>query len=343
MEVKSNIIGDFKIIKQIWSGHGRMIYLVKHSGNDNAYAMKVLTKSDDKAFINKAIIEREILLNNEHPFISKLFYSFQTELRLYYIMQFCEAGNLYTLMKQQPDQCFTESQSKYYISCVLVALEFLHFNGIIHRDLKLDNILVYASGHIVLTDFGLSYISKNKVQANTFTKPYSQHFGVALKLVDTIYETVGTAEYMAPEIHNKLKYTYMVDWWAFGIMLYELLHGRPPFKGKDWNHTKDLILKCSLEFSKFIAIDTEDLIKQLLNFNAKNRLGFVGGASEVKDHPFFNNVQFQLLRNQIPPIIPKLRAYCSSSDIVFTDQSIIIDETLLPNNSIWKRFPTIKK
>lgn len=133
--------------------------------------MKICRKDNHK--IERALTERKILMNGNNPFISTLYFCFQTKLNLYIVMQYCAGGDFYNVINRQPNKCLTESQTKFYASCVLVALEYLHFYGIIYRDLKPENILMHESGHIILTDFDLSYHTNNQVISRVIIKPYS--------------------------------------------------------------------------------------------------------------------------------------------------------------------------
>lgn len=304
-------INDFDKIKCLGNGSAGEVYLVKKHNTNCEYAMKVI-KTDTKSSTNKALTEQEILIHSHHPFIATLFYSFQTELQLYIIMPYCECGNFYHFMRKQKYKCFNEEQTKYYASCILLALEYLHFTGVIYRDLKPENILVCLSGRILLTDFNLSVYGKNKVTMKTFKKPHAHDLGVVSEPNVIMYGQVGTPEYFAPEVVDNKPYTCIVDWWSFGILIYEMFYGSTPFRHNDMETMYKLISKCHLSFPHHtpqnheLSHKAKNLIKKLLRHDSYKRLGFNGGAVEIKCHPFFNDVEFQLLRNKIPPIIPDI-------------------------------------
>ena len=295
---------DFDKIKLLGTGSSAEVYLVEKQ--NCKYAMKITRKDSKRAFTN-ALIEKDILIHSQHPFVSRLFYSFQSESQLYMIMPYCECGNFYNFMKQQELQCFTEEQTKYYASCILLALEYLHFIGVIYRDLKLENVLVCLSGHILLSDFDLSIYAKT-TSVRTFKKPHGE-FSVISEPNITVNSMAGTPEYLAPEIIDGKYYTCVVDWWQYGILVYEMLYGHTPFYHTNTHQIFNLIKQCYLIFPHHypghkVSHKAKDVIKHLLIRDPNKRLGFVGGAAEIKCHSFFSEIEFQLLRHKIPPIIP---------------------------------------
>lgn len=159
---------------------------------------------------------------------------------------------------------------------------------------------------------------------------------------------------MAPEIIEGKPYTCIVDWWSYGILIFEMLYGRSPFRGKDMKVTFELIRQCHVEFPHHpheeVSQKAKDLIRALLHHNQKKRLGYSGGAAEIKDHPFFAEVKFQLLSSMSPPIKPKISAPSDShyfkpleNDWPFDDASSAVDPETLPDTSIWKRFSVIDR
>jgi protein-serine/threonine kinase len=347
-------IKDFELLKLLGVGSAGHVYLVRKKDNKHLYAMKVLKKAKLSAKAqNRILTERNVLLNAHHPFISSLFFCFQTQTKLFIVMQYCAGGDFYSVIRRQPKGCLTDSQTKFYSSCVLLALEYLHFNGVLYRDLKPENILMRASGHIVLTDFDLSICSPESVHSRVMVKPYSHQGGVVSEPdVRVPAGIVGTAEYMAPEIIEGKPYNCIVDWWSFGILIYEMLFGRSPFRGKDMKSTFELIEKTHVEFPHHndISQKAKDLIRALLHHNSKKRLGYAGGAAEIKDHPFFQDVKFQLLSSQTPPIVPRLSSELDchyfqnlENDWSFDEDEKMINPDTLPDTSIWKRFTFIER
>lgn len=276
-------IRDFNIIKLIGEGISSKVFLVEKRDTNREYAMKVIAKN-----LDKALLERDILMDLHHPFVATLSYSFQNETQLYIVMPYCEYGDLFDFMHDQKQRCFSTVQTVYYASCTLLALEYLHSIGVIYRDLKLENILMNSSGHILLTDFGLSVYDKN----NPGPEPNN-----------IMNDIVGTPEYLAPEIVDGQSYTCIVDWWSFGILIYEMLHGYPPFCSDDTEVLFKLISKCDLS-SRLqrdkLSSKAKSIIKKLLKRNPSKRLGS-NGAAEIKDHSFFSDVDFQSLCYEKPP------------------------------------------
>lgn len=354
---KTITLSDFEKISLLGSGSFGDVYLVKHTKTDRIYAMKSLKKEYIEKKITRALTECEVLKESHHPFISTLHFCFQTELKLYIVMQYCAGGDFYNVIGRQPNKCLKESDARFYASCVLLALEYLHFNGVIYRDLKPENMLMHESGHIMLTDFDLSLrCSYDKVVHKFIEKPYSHKNGLYSEPNIKCNDQFGTPEYMAPEMVEGKVYTSIIDWWSFGIFIYEMLHGNPPFMGHTQWDTFKLISKCQLEMPNLtpngckISKKAKHLIKNLLERNPKNRLGFNGGATEIKDHPFFKKVEFQLLKNQIPPIIPELQNafdhhYFDGYSPVANDlsdfnedTSLVVHPKKLQDNDIWKVF-----
>ena len=347
-------IDDFEKINLLGAGSCGDVYLVRHKRTKYIYAMKRLKKDTKRKNITRALTERQILTHTDYPFISTLFFCFQTELSLYIVMQYCAGGDFYYVIHGQPNNCLTEAQTKFYSSCILLALEYLHFNGIIYRDLKPENILMHESGHIVLTDFDLSFCSTDKVIPRVITKPYSHCMGVCAEPDIKCNEQVGTAEYMAPEVVIGKPYTSIVDWWSFGILFFEMLYGTTPFYGKTNCDIFKLIRKCQFEFPNHapdgsdVSSKAKKLIKSLLIYEPEKRLGFKGGSTEIKDHPFFKDVEFQLLRSQVPPIIPELSSRMDSHYFDHNmhgnpseDTSKMVNLDTLDDNNIWKTFSDI--
>uniref|UniRef100_A0A674F7V8 Ribosomal protein S6 kinase n=1 Tax=Salmo trutta TaxID=8032 RepID=A0A674F7V8_SALTR len=295
---------QFELLKVLGQGsYGKVFLVRKIKGSDRGqlYAMKVLRKATLKVRDRvRSKMERDILAEVNHPFIVKLHYAFQTEGKLYLILDFLRGGDLFTRLSKEvshhlmcamnslskhfiTDVMFTEEDVKFYLAELALALDHLHSLGIIYRDLKPENILLDEEGHIKITDFGLS-------------KEAIDHDKRA-------YSFCGTIEYMAPEVVNRRGHTHSADWWSFGVLMFEMLTGSLPFQGKDRKETMALILKAKLGMPQFLSPEVQSLIRALFKRNPTNRLGAgPDGVEEIKKHNFFGNIDWnKLYRREIKP------------------------------------------
>uniref|UniRef100_A0A8C2D7B6 Ribosomal protein S6 kinase n=1 Tax=Cyprinus carpio TaxID=7962 RepID=A0A8C2D7B6_CYPCA len=276
---------QFELLKVLGQGsYGKVFLVRKIRGSDTGqlYAMKVLKKATLKVRDRvRSKMERDILAEVNHPFIVKLHYAFQTEGKLYLILDFLRGGDLFTRLSKEV--MFTEEDVKFYLAELALALDHLHSLGIIYRDLKPENILLDEEGHIKVTDFGLS-------------KEAIDHDKRA-------YSFCGTIEYMAPEVVNRRGHTQSADWWSFGILMFEMLTGSLPFQGKDRKETMALILKAKLGMPQFLSPEVQSLLRALFKRNPSNRLGAgPDGVEEIKRHIFFATVDWnKLYRREIKP------------------------------------------
>ncbi|XP_016812103.1 ribosomal protein S6 kinase alpha-2 isoform X3 [Pan troglodytes] len=276
---------QFELLKVLGQGsYGKVFLVRKVKGSDagQLYAMKVLKKATLKVRDRvRSKMERDILAEVNHPFIVKLHYAFQTEGKLYLILDFLRGGDLFTRLSKEV--MFTEEDVKFYLAELALALDHLHSLGIIYRDLKPENILLDEEGHIKITDFGLS-------------KEAIDHDKRA-------YSFCGTIEYMAPEVVNRRGHTQSADWWSFGVLMFEMLTGSLPFQGKDRKETMALILKAKLGMPQFLSGEAQSLLRALFKRNPCNRLGAgIDGVEEIKRHPFFVTIDWNTLyRKEIKP------------------------------------------
>ncbi|XP_059380741.1 ribosomal protein S6 kinase alpha-3 isoform X4 [Carassius carassius] len=280
---------QFELRKVLGQGSFGKVFLVRKTTGPDAgqlYAMKVLKKATLKVRDRvRTKMERDILVEVNHPFIVKLHYAFQTEGKLYLILDFLRGGDLFTRLSKEV--MFTEEDVKFYLAELALALDHLHGLGIIYRDLKPENILLDEEGHIKLTDFGLS-------------KESIDHENKA-------YSFCGTVEYMAPEVVNRRGHTYSADWWSYGVLMFEMLTGTLPFQGKDRKETMTMILKAKLGMPPFLSSEAQSLLRSLFKRNPSNRLGAgPDGVEEIKRHQFYVTIDWnKLFRREIhPPFKP---------------------------------------
>ncbi|CAD6502680.1 BgTH12-05270 [Blumeria graminis f. sp. triticale] len=309
---------SFDKIKLIGKGDVGKVYLVREKKTSRLYAMKVLSKKEmiKRNKIKRALAEQEILATSNHPFIVTLYHSFQSEDYLFLCMEYCSGGEFFRALQTRPGKCIQEDDARFYAAEVTAALEYLHLMGFIYRDLKPENILLHQSGHIMLSDFDLSkqsdpggkptmIVGRNGASTNS------------LPTIDTrscianfrTNSFVGTEEYIAPEVIKGCGHTSAVDWWTLGILIFEMLYGTTPFKGKNRNATFANILRDEVPFPEnsgapSISNLCKSLIRKLLIKDENRRLGARAGASDVKGHPFFRTTQWALIRHMKPPMIP---------------------------------------
>ncbi|XP_019170262.1 PREDICTED: protein kinase PINOID-like [Ipomoea nil] len=333
---------DFSLVRQIGSGDIGRVYLcrLRGGGEGQVYAMKVVDSEvlALKKKVQRAETERKIMRMLDHPFLPTLYAEFQASQFSCVVMEFCSGGDLHSLRHKQLNKRFSLSSARFYAAEVLVALEYLHMLGIIYRDLKPENVLVRSDGHIMLTDFDLSLCSDAMaaVESPDFSvdppaspssarvpTPFSCISGRLFrsKKIQTLSNSrlfvaepvtarscsfVGTHEYVAPEVASGQPHGNAVDWWAFGVFIYEMMYGRTPFAGASNGDTLRCIVKEPLAFpnetpASMSEVHARDLISALLNKDPTKRLGSKRGAADVKTHPFFKGLNFALIRSVAPP------------------------------------------
>ena len=284
--------------------------------------MKRIKKSDitDEQLINQIKDEQKILKELSHPFILKLHYSYQDNQNLYLITDFMQGGDLHNLLSKAIQ--LKENKAKFYLSEILLGLEYIHKNNLIYRDLKPENILIDKDGHIKISDFGLSKILNDN---NNIT-----------------YTLCGTSYYKAPEINLGKGYNKMCDFWSFGIIMFEMICGFKPFDVKNGN----IIINydnLNIKFIDEIKDSSKDLILKLLVVNPEYRLGF-NSIDDIKKHDFFKGIDFNKVfeKKEIPPFIPQIQndfdlKYFNSKFTSMELQSFD-SETILNNNNDNKEF-----
>ncbi|KAM7255775.1 hypothetical protein ACFE04_011516 [Oxalis oulophora] len=302
----------FKPIKPLGCGDTGSVHLVQLKGTGELYAMKAMEKSMmlNRNKVHRACIEREIISQLDHPFLPTLYTSFQTSTHVCLITDFCAGGELFALLDRQPMKLLNEESARFYAAEVVVGLEYLHCLGIIYRDLKPENILLQKDGHLVLTDFDLSFTTSCKPQIIKHYRPGKKRRSRSQTPPTFVAEPatqsnsfVGTEEYIAPEIITGAGHSSAIDWWALGILLYEMLYSRTPFRGKNRQRTFANILHKDLTFPSSIPVSlaARQLINALLNRDPASRLGSRTGANEIKEHQFFRGINWPLIRCMSPP------------------------------------------
>lgn len=264
---------DFTLIDVIGSGSFGEVYLVSSKKDNKYFAMKVYSKHKiiRNGLLKFLFLEKRILLNFDHPFIVKVYATFQTPRKLYLVMDYCRFKDLGQYLTK--NEKLPEHQTRLLMAEIVLAVEELHRRNIIHRDLKPDNILIGEDGHIKITDFGLSKdnISKKKL-TGTFC---------------------GSIAYLPPEVVKRVGHGQAADWYLVGELLYECLFGVPPFFNTSKKILLASILQDEVKFPSYINRCTKDLILRLMDKNTETRLGSKEDAREVKNHPFFTGIDWE--------------------------------------------------
>ncbi|RZF38034.1 hypothetical protein LSTR_LSTR006433 [Laodelphax striatellus] len=323
-------MSSFDLLKVLGTGaYGKVFLVRKKGGKDDGrlYAMKVLKKAtivQKKKTTEHTKTERQVLeAVRQSPFLVTLHYAFQTDAKLHLILDYVSGGELFTHLYQRDR--FAEDEVRIYIGEIVLALEHLHKLGIIYRDIKLENILLDSSGHIVLTDFGLS-------------KEFLPH-----ETEQRAYSFCGTIEYMAPEVvrGGSTGHDIAVDWWSIGVLTYELLTGASPFTVEGERNTQHeisrRILKTNPPIPEDLSPEVADFIARLLVKDPRKRLG--GGerdAAELKEHPFFKGTNWDdLSRKAVPaPFVPKISNELDVSNFAdeFTKMTPADSPAIVPPN-----------
>lgn len=295
--------GDYETIKLISHGAYGMVYLVRHKETRQRYAMKKIAKHRLalRNQVDQVFAERDIMSFSDNPFVVSMFCSFETKRHLCMVMEYVEGGDCATLLKSGP---LPVELAKFYFSEILLAVDYLHNYGIIHRDLKTENILITKDGHIKLTDFGLSKIG---LMSHT-TSILECYLDKETRQFNDM-QVFGTPYYIAPEVILRQGYGKPVDYWSMGIILYEFLVGCVPFMSDTPEGLFDHVIHDNIEWPSDddwpLPQEAKELITQLLQRNPKERLG-TGGSMEVKTHPFLRDVCWEDLLRQKAGFVPQL-------------------------------------
>ncbi|XP_030049071.1 microtubule-associated serine/threonine-protein kinase 4 isoform X2 [Microcaecilia unicolor] len=296
---------DFETIKLISNGAYGAVYFVRHKETRQRFAMKKINRQNLilRNQIQQVFVERDILTFAENPFVVSMYCSFETKRHLCMVMEYVEGGDCAALLKNMGP--LPVDMARMYFAETVLALEDLHNYGIVHRDLKPDNLLVTSMGHIKLTDFGLSKVGLMSMTTNLYEGHIEKD---AREFLDK--QVCGTPEYIAPEVILRQGYGKPVDWWAMGIILYEFLVGCVPFFGDTPEELFGQVISDDInwpEKDEAPPYDSQDLITLLLKQNPLERIG-TGGAHEVKQHHFFNNLDWNGLLRQKAEFIPQLES-----------------------------------
>uniref|UniRef100_A0A8C6PRD1 Protein kinase C n=1 Tax=Nothobranchius furzeri TaxID=105023 RepID=A0A8C6PRD1_NOTFU len=295
-------LDHLQLLKVLGKGSFGKVMLAELKGKGQFFAVKVLKKDvvlmDDD--VECTLVEKRVLsLAWENPFLTHLYSTFQSKEHLFFVMEYLNGGDL--MFHIQEKGRFEVARATFYAAEIIVGLQFLHSKGVIYRDLKLDNIMLDKDGHIKIADFGMC---KEKITATEKASTFC-----------------GTPDYIAPEILLGQKYSFSVDWWSFGVLVFEMLVGQSPFQGDDEDELFEAIRTDNPDYPRWLNKESKNLLEQLFIREPSKRLGVVGN---IREHPFFKVINWTLLekRQVNPPFKPKVKSPgdCSNFDREFLNE-----------------------
>ncbi|KAF8621601.1 hypothetical protein AX15_007621 [Amanita polypyramis BW_CC] len=359
-------LGEFRTVKVIGKGAFGEVRLVQKKDTGKIYAMKTLKKEEmlKKDQLAHVRAERDVLAESDSPWVVQLYYSFQDPSYLYLIMEFLPGGDLMTMLIKY--DTFSEDVTRFYIAECVLAIEAVHNLDFIHRDIKPDNILIDKGGHIKLSDFGLS-TGFHKQHDSTYYRRLMESSGkqnsaqpardsvmvnsinLTMTSKDQIatwkanrrklaFSTVGTPDYIAPEIFERQGYGKECDWWSMGAIMFECLVGYPPFCSETTHETYQKIVQWEhyLVFPNdvHLSAEAEDLICRLIT-SADQRLN----VDQIKKHDFFYGVDWNSIRQIEAPFVPHLRSVTDTSYFPTDDLEQAPEEAPAESSVVGKDLP----
>lgn len=316
-KMKTLVLGDKKVSKEFENlrlndleilatlgvgGFGRveLVQLAKKVGDKapQTFALKCLKKKHivDTQQQDHVYSEKKIMMNCKHQFITSLYRTFKDRKYVYLLMEACLGGELWTILRDKG--WFDDQTTRFYVACVISAVDYLHSQGIIYRDLKPENLLLDASGYVKMVDFGFSKVIKEGSKTWTFC---------------------GTPEYVAPEIILNRGHDRAVDFWSLGVLMCELLMGTPPFTASDPMKIYNIILRGidQIHFPRHVTKTAITIIKRFCKESPAERLGYQkNGIDDIKSHRWFQGFHWEGLESKTltPPCIPKIKSQNDSSN-----------------------------
>lgn len=283
------VMKDFDLLGELGNGAFGTVRLCREKATGKLFCVKILDRNKIRFLKQREHIlnERTIMFKVNHPFIVKLFCTFKSPSCLFFLMEFVAGGELFNFIRAEGQ--FTNETTKQVAAEIILALQYLHNQDIIYRDIKPENLLVDHHGHLKLTDFG-----------------FAKHID------DRTNSMCGTLDYMAPEILMAKGHGKGADWWSLGILIYEMLSGCPPLSidAGNGNHAMHLITSGKLEYPPYFDKEAVDLIQKLLVVDEKERIGSRGDAEEIKRHPWFANVKWSsIIQRESPGPLAHLKSF----------------------------------
>ncbi|KAL7129366.1 hypothetical protein ABFS83_13G061400 [Erythranthe nasuta] len=327
-----------KLVRLVGAGNLGRVFLCRLRDYDGAdFALKVVDRDSlTSKKVSHVQTEAQIISALDHPFLPTLYAHLEVSHYTCLLMDYCPNGDLHSLLHKQPSNRLPVRAVRFFVAEVLLALEYLHAQGIVYRDLKPENILIREDGHIMLSDFDLCFRSDVSPKLNSTTTTQIVKAGPTGRLhscfaaaggrrqreeraAEFVAEPtaafskscVGTHEYLAPELVGGYGHGNGVDWWAFGVLVFEMLYGTTPFKGGSKESTlRNIASARGVRFPAAAAegereeagmAEARDLIEKLLVMDPRRRLGCERGATDIKRHPFFAGIKWPLIRTYRPP------------------------------------------
>nr|P49673.1 RecName: Full=cAMP-dependent protein kinase catalytic subunit; Short=PKA C [Ascaris suum]CAA49464.1 catalytic subunit of cAMP-dependent protein kinase [Ascaris suum] len=279
-------VDDFDRICTIGTGSFGRVYLVQHRASEQYFALKKMAIREVVSMRQTEHVhsEKRLLSRLSHPFIVKMYCASWDKYNLYMLFEYLAGGELFSYLRAS--RTFSNSMARFYAAEIVCALQYLHSKNIAYRDLKPENLMLNKEGHLKMTDFGF-----------------------AKEVIDRTWTMCGTPEYLAPEVIGNKGHDTAVDWWSLGVLIYEMMIGIPPFRGKTLDEIYEKIILGKLRFTRSFDLFAKDLVKKLLQVDRTQRLGNQkDGAADVMNHKWFTDIDWDDVQNMklTPPIIPTL-------------------------------------
>lgn len=283
-------VTDFDLRATVGTGTFGRVRVVKIKGSQDRspFALKMLKKSEVIRLkqVEHIKAEKQILSMIEHPFIVNLLYCFQDDKRIFMLLEFVNGGELFSYLRKEGR--LPNDHAKFYAAEIVLAFEYLHNLMIVYRDLKPENLLIDFAGHMKVTDFGFAKV-----------------------IEDRTWTLCGTPEYLAPEIIQSKGHGKSVDWWALGVLMFEMLAGYPPFYDENPFGIYQKVLAGRIDFPRHFDVKAKDLVKRLLTHDRTKRYGCLkAGADDIKKHKWYKGVDWDVAHNRglAPPFVPNVKA-----------------------------------
>ncbi|XP_055589567.1 cAMP-dependent protein kinase catalytic subunit beta-like [Uranotaenia lowii] len=285
-ETTLSSLNNYDILKIIGTGAFGVVKLIRKKNSDQYYAMKILSKAQivQHKQIQHTINEKRILQSVNFPFLVHLETCAKDNSFVYLVMPFINGGEMYSLLRS--NKRFSEDQSKFYAAQIALALEYLHYLNLVYRDLKPENVLIDHKGYVKIADFGFCKMIR-----------------------DRTWTLCGTPEYLAPELLQSKGYGKSIDWWTYGVVVYEMVAGYTPFYSVDQMKMFEKICKGKFRFPADFSADLRDLVKNILQVDLSRRFGNLkDGTSDIKGHPWFKGTNWiAMLNGEVTaPFLPKI-------------------------------------